>query len=69
MKALISPLEYYDKTVLENEQKYLFSKIWNFVGFKNDFSQINDFKTQEIAGIPVVVQNCKGEIKCFKNIL
>ena len=45
-----------------------FSKIWNFVGFKNEFSRINDFKTQEIAGIPVVVQNCIGVIKCFKNI-
>ena len=68
MKALISPNEYCDKTVLENEQKLLFSKIWNFVGFKNDFFHINDFKTQEIGGIPVVVQNCNGEIKCFKNI-
>lgn len=68
MKALISPLEYYDKTVLENEKKFLFSKIWNFVGFKNEFQQINDFKTQDIAGIPIVVQNCKGQIKCFKNI-
>jgi phenylpropionate dioxygenase-like ring-hydroxylating dioxygenase large terminal subunit len=68
MKAIISPNEYCDKTVLENENKLLFSKIWNFIGFKNDFSQVNDFKTQKVAGIPLVVQNCKGEIKCFKNI-
>lgn len=68
MKALISPKEYCDKTVLENENMLLFSNIWNFVGFKNDFSQVNDFKTQDIAGIPIVVQNCKGEIRCFKNI-
>ncbi len=68
MKAFISPLEYFDKSVLDNEKKKLFSKIWNFVGFKNEFSQINDFKTHDIADIPVVIQNCKGEIKCFKNI-
>ena len=68
MKAFISPVEYFDKSVLENEKKKLFSKIWNFVGFKNEFSQINDFKTLDIAGVPVVVQNCKGEIKCFKNV-
>jgi phenylpropionate dioxygenase-like ring-hydroxylating dioxygenase large terminal subunit len=68
MKALITPFEYYDKTVLENEQKLLFSKIWNFVGFKSEFQQTNDFKTQDIAGTPLVVQNCKGKIKCFKNI-
>jgi phenylpropionate dioxygenase-like ring-hydroxylating dioxygenase large terminal subunit len=68
MKALISPKEYFDKTVLDREQKFLFSEIWNFVGFKQDFSRVNDFKTQDISGIPVVVQNCKGEIRCFKNV-
>ena len=68
MKALISPKEYCDKTILEKEQNLLFSKIWNFVGFKNEFTQINDFKTQDIAGVPVVVQNCNGVIKSFKNI-
>jgi phenylpropionate dioxygenase-like ring-hydroxylating dioxygenase large terminal subunit len=68
MKALISPKEYCDKKVLENENELLFSEIWNFVGFKEEFLQLNDFKTQEIAGIPVVIQNCKGKIKSFKNI-
>lgn len=68
MKALISPKEYFDKDVFNTENMQLFQKTWNFVGFKNDFKEVNDFKTQEVGGVPIVVQNCKGQIKCFKNI-
>lgn len=68
MKAIISPKEYYDKIVFEDEKELLFSKTWNFVGFKQEFIKVNDFKTQNISGIPIVIQNCKGEIRCFKNI-
>lgn len=68
MKALISPREYHDNEVLEVENKQLFQKTWNFIGFKSNLNEINDFISQDIGGIPVVVQNCKGVIKCFKNI-
>jgi len=68
MKALIPPKGYHSKEVFEIENKKLFQTTWNFIGFKSNFTEVNDFISQEIGGIPIVVQNCKGEIKCFKNI-
>ena len=43
MKALITAQEYFDKNIFEKENQQLFSKVWNFVGFKNEFVNINDF--------------------------
>mgnify|MGYP001308300188 CR=1 FL=1 len=68
MKALISPRGYHKKSVFESEKTSIFSSIWNFMGFKSEFKNVNDFKTLSIGGVPVVVQNCKGQLKCFKNI-
>lgn len=68
MKALIKPNEYFENKVFENEKKELFSNIWNFVGFKSDFLEINDFVVSTISGTPVVVQNLKGTIRAFKNV-
>lgn len=68
MKALILPEHYYRSDVLEKEHELLFQQTWCFVGFMSFFKEDNDFITQNIGGIPVVVQNCRGEIKAFKNI-
>jgi phenylpropionate dioxygenase-like ring-hydroxylating dioxygenase large terminal subunit len=68
MKALILPNNYCSKETLQNEEDQLFKKVWNFVGFKSSLQNYDDFLTLEIAGTPLVVQNCKGEIRGFKNI-
>ena len=68
MKALIKPKEYFQSQVLNNEEKLLFSKTWSFVGFTKNLSQENDFVSLFIGGVPVVVQNIRGQIKAFKNV-
>lgn len=68
MKALIRPEHYYRNDVLEKEYNHLFQQTWCFVGFKSFLKEEDDFITQEIGGIPVVVQNCRGTVKAFKNI-
>jgi phenylpropionate dioxygenase-like ring-hydroxylating dioxygenase large terminal subunit len=68
MIAKISAKEYFDSNTFKVEQKEIFEKVWHYVGTVNDFENINDFKTIVIAGIPVVIQNCKGIIKCFRNV-
>ncbi|WP_126651974.1 aromatic ring-hydroxylating oxygenase subunit alpha [Chryseobacterium aureum] len=68
MKALILPEHYYRNDVLEKEHELLFQQTWCFIGFKSFLKEENDFITQDIGGIPIVVQNCRGTIKAFKNI-
>jgi len=68
MKALILPKDYCSNDVLHQEESQLFAGVWNFVGFKSSLENFDDFLTVEVAGIPVVVQNCKGKIRGFKNI-
>ncbi|QIL39197.1 aromatic ring-hydroxylating dioxygenase subunit alpha [Pedobacter sp. HDW13] len=68
MKAIITPKYYFEPSLYTEEQNKIFSTTWMFVGFTNDLANPNDFLTVEIAGIPVAVQNLKGEIKAFKNV-
>lgn len=68
MKALIPPFDYCSRETFNKEKELLFLRGWNFVGFKSDFQNVNDFVVVNIADIPVVVQNVKGTIKGFKNI-
>ena len=68
MNSQISPKYYYSQEIFDKEQKNIFSKNWVFAGFSHDFQNHNDFKTLKINNLPIVVQNCKGEIKAFLNI-
>jgi phenylpropionate dioxygenase-like ring-hydroxylating dioxygenase large terminal subunit len=68
MKALISPESYYKQNIFDLESDLLFSKSWMFVGFSTELMENNDFVTTELSGIPVVVQNFKGNIKAFRNV-
>ncbi|EJL66739.1 aromatic ring-hydroxylating oxygenase subunit alpha [Flavobacterium sp. CF136] len=68
MKALIKPNEYFEKEIFEDEKVKLFSQCWNFIGFINDFTEINDFIVSEISGVSVIIQNLKGKIRAFKNV-
>lgn len=68
MNSNIPAYHYYDDEIFLNENNKVFSKIWNFVGFKFDFLNDNDFVTIKIAGTPIVVQNLRGTIKCFLNV-
>ncbi|MFV8368178.1 aromatic ring-hydroxylating oxygenase subunit alpha [Flavobacterium sp. LB2R40] len=68
MNSNIPAYHYYDDKILLQENNRIFNKVWNFVGFKSDFLNENDFVTLKIAGTPVVVQNIKGTVKSFLNV-
>lgn len=68
MKSNISALHYFDNDVFSKEKRTVFSKVWNFVGFKSQLSNNNDFVTRTIADVPVVIQNVKGNVKAFLNV-
>lgn len=64
----IEPRNYYEPTVSETEQKAIFHSYWNFVGFKGQLANNNDFVTKIIGGTPVVIQNFHGELHALLNI-
>lgn len=68
MKSNIAPEYYYKESVYSKEQEFVFRKNWHFVGFKFQLENNNDFITRYIAGVPVLVQNMKGEIRAFLNV-
>jgi phenylpropionate dioxygenase-like ring-hydroxylating dioxygenase large terminal subunit len=68
MKSNIPALHYFDTDIFARERNAVFSKLWNFVGFRSQLLNPNDFVTRRIADTPVVVQNMKGSIKAFLNV-
>jgi phenylpropionate dioxygenase-like ring-hydroxylating dioxygenase large terminal subunit len=68
MNSNIPAYHYYDDKIFLQENNKIFNKIWNFVGFKSDFLNDNDFVTLKIASTPIVVQNIKGVVKSFLNV-
>lgn len=68
MEALVKPLQYFESSILDDEKKKVFEKCWMYVGIKDDYKNINDFRTFMIGNTPIVVQNMKGTIKAFRNV-
>jgi phenylpropionate dioxygenase-like ring-hydroxylating dioxygenase large terminal subunit len=68
MFSNIPPSHYHSDSVFQLEKTKIFQNNWIFVCFKSDVSNVNDFVTKTIGGIPVVVQNLNGDIKAFMNV-
>ena len=68
MKSNISPKYYYDEEIFIEEKTKIFKRNWFFVGFRSELTNSNDFLSRTITDVPVVVQNFRGEIKCFLNV-
>lgn len=68
MFSNIPPDYYFNKEIFNIEENKIFKDNWIFICFKNDILNHNDFITKKIGGIPIVVQNIKGEIKAFMNV-
>jgi phenylpropionate dioxygenase-like ring-hydroxylating dioxygenase large terminal subunit len=68
MNTLIPTRSYYDPAVYAAEQKELFARVWQFVGFTHDLAAHQDFVVREIGGTSVVVQNFKGTLRAFTNV-
>jgi len=67
MKSIIKPNYYFSKEIFDKEKKYLRTG-WHYVGLKSELPNHNDFISLNVFGVPLVIQNFKGELKCFKNV-
>ena len=67
MRSLIKPISYFSSEVFDRERINLRNG-WHYVGLKSDMPNSNDFVSLNVFGIPLVIQNFKGELKCFKNV-
>ncbi|MGN6602881.1 MAG: aromatic ring-hydroxylating oxygenase subunit alpha [Ginsengibacter sp.] len=68
MESNISPAYYFQKEIFEKEKQNIFKTCWQFIGNKRDLVNNNDFITNIIADVPIVVQNFNGSIKAFLNV-
>ncbi|NDC40886.1 MAG: aromatic ring-hydroxylating dioxygenase subunit alpha [Chitinophagia bacterium] len=68
MDSNIAAKYYFDESVFEAEKEAIFQQCWHFVGLRSQLANNNDFITRNVGGVPVVVQNLKGEVKAFLNV-
>lgn len=68
MQSRMHPKYYLSQEIFDREQAKIFRKVWLFAGLASLVSENNSYLTRKIAGVPVVIQNFKGELKAFENI-
>lgn len=68
MNTLIPPRDYCDADIHSREQKVLFSRVWQCVGFTHELAQHHDFVTRDIGGCSVLVQNFDGVLRAYTNV-
>lgn len=68
MKSRMLPRHYLSQEVYALEREKIFRKLWVFAGLRTMLREHNDFIAREIAGIPVVIQNFRGELRAFENV-
>ncbi|WP_213876075.1 aromatic ring-hydroxylating dioxygenase subunit alpha [Pseudomonas sp. dw_358] len=66
-KAVLPPACYTEQSWFDLEQEKIFGQLWLFAGFAHQLTEDNSFITRRLNGVPVLVQNFKGEIKAFRN--
>ena len=68
MLSRLSPAHYLDAEVFARERTRIFRKLWLFASFRTALAEPNAFATRELGGLPVLLQNCEGEIRAFENL-
>lgn len=68
MLSKLSAAHYTDPAVFALEQAAIFGRLWLFAAFRTAVSEPNAFATRTLGGLPVLVQNCDGEVRAFENI-
>jgi len=70
-KARRSPVPseaYYSDHHAERERRELFLKSWMLVGFAQRLSNVGDYITASIVGLPIIVWRTPGGLRAFVNI-
>jgi len=68
MLSRLSPAHYLDQEIFAREQTQVFRKLWLFAAFRTALAEPDAFATRELGGLPVLLQNCDGEIRAFENL-
>lgn len=63
------PSHYYtDESMLEIEQKRIFSKTWQYVGTTDALQQPGDYFTVDLAGVPVLITRGRDGVNAMVNV-
>ncbi|HUY68180.1 MAG TPA: Rieske 2Fe-2S domain-containing protein, partial [Alphaproteobacteria bacterium] len=68
LSPALPPAAYCDDGWFEKEKNLLFRRTWQFFTFASRVAKANQFVARKLFGIPVVVQNCAGQLRAFENI-
>lgn len=68
MRSKMPPQAYIDQAWFDRERELLFKPLWQFIGLRSMLDRHNAFITRTLFGIPIVVQNFRGELRAFENI-
>lgn len=68
LSAIVPNSFYYDSPIFEEEKELIYRNSWIYIGLLRNLENHNDFITDEIGGISVVVQNFRGTLKAFHNV-
>lgn len=67
MQSELSAAHYTDPAIFAREQRAVFQRLWLFAGLRSALAEPNAFVTRTLGGLPVLLQNCDGEIRAFAN--
>ena len=60
---------YTDPSIFKIETETIFTKVWKFVCHVSEVENPLDFRTTEVAGVPLIIlRNEEGGLKCFLNV-
>lgn len=65
--SILPPRCYLDPGIFAAEQRRIFRRLWIFAGVASLLTEPDSFLTRSIGGVPVLVQNCGGELRAFEN--
>src|SRR5262245_63008928 len=68
LPQVLSPRCYHDAEHHAREVDALFAPGWHCVATLEALRRPGDFVTLELAGEPVLVRNCGGELRAFQNV-
>ena len=66
--SLIPPASYHADAVFADEMERLFKGGFQFVAMMHELARDRDFVCVDHAGVAIVVQNFKGELRAFNNV-
>lgn len=67
LSPALSPACYTENSWFELEKKNIFSTLWLFAGLSSQIEEDNSFITRNLNGIPILIQNLKGQLYAFRN--